>query len=64
MTELCKHSVQEWEQGGGNVPLVLIVTESHYDDWHEDDISNTLRASGATQGGRTSSHCKYRGPEL
>lgn len=52
-TMLSKPSPDEWEQGGGNVPLVLVPSfgQVAYDNYEPMDQSVTLKASGGNYGG-------------
>ena len=31
--------------------ILVTCVENHYDDWHMDDVANTIRTCGATCGG-------------
>lgn len=48
-------SQAEWEQGGGNVPLVLVPCygQTSYDEYQPSEQSTTLKASGGNYGGGT-----------
>jgi len=51
---LFKPSQDEWVQGGGNVPLVVVpqgFPNQSYAEFEQEDVSSTLRASGGVSGG-------------
>ena len=55
-TVLSKRLLDEWAQGGGNIPLILIpVTyqQESYDEYGECDTAPPLKASGGNYGGGT-----------
>lgn len=51
---LFKPSQDEWVQGGGNVPLVVVpkgFPSQSYAEFESEDVGSTLRASGGVLGG-------------